>query len=749
MTAGPGPHPRPNPFAVPSGTVSRFALLIVSASAAVTDFGPLLTGHLLGRGGEDGQSTATDDCTRRQAAEAAQRAASSGSGIFDADRWQLESCPHSPDGFSPWAGLAALAVFWLLVLACYWWTPPWRIRRRHLRPLPAARLAGLATCLDELRRLAGVGEHVHYLVDALDPTASGLAFGRPGRRYIVLSGGMLALFSRDPQAFRSVVRHELAHLRNRDLDITFVTVAVWRVFAATVLLPLIPMLVFLLALGPAGGIDWARATQELGQLLLLGAMIPFTRNAVLRSRELHADARAAESETGRAELAQVFRRPASRPPGGRLRQLLAVHPPVRARLAAVEDSRVLVRTGFWEALGMGLAVTLAYDALIALSVGLLGTSTATPMAAALSGVLLATGLSASLWRDAARAFVDGLPMRSAAVGWGLALGLVLGFTTSRRQSADATVALRGPVSAVVVLWTVLVALSGWLVVRWLALIARTWLPVGAASRRPLAAFAVGAAAGSVVVTVWLKIVLQVPIWASFIEALVLPGASAVVILLAAVVMTVVSDLASVRMVLLVLVLALAPVVTPALGRLFVGRGSHRAPVVLDVAAPYRQPSLPAAEPAAAVGFGLLVGLSASALTAVLQVMTVSGSKDGAATGGGTVYLCAALAQVIAGIGAGLRAPALRVAHAALGQITALAVVLVAGTLGARFVNCTASIELCASAPGAAEMSTGVALYKVCLPLTIAGAAGLGWWRARASRQPSPAPLLPHRPDLRP
>jgi beta-lactamase regulating signal transducer with metallopeptidase domain len=49
--------------------------------------------------------------------------------------------------------------------------------------------------------------------------------------------GLLALRLDDHARFRTVVLHELAHVRNGDVTVAYVTVTVWRAFVPLVLLP--------------------------------------------------------------------------------------------------------------------------------------------------------------------------------------------------------------------------------------------------------------------------------------------------------------------------------------------------------------------------------------------------------------------------------------------------------------------------------------------------------------------------------
>lgn len=73
-------------------------------------------------------------------------------------------------------------------------------------------------------------------------------------------------------------------MRNRDLDVTQLTVVLWWAF----LILTVPMIVW----GQLHGVVNPPAEQAY-QFVWLAAVVLLLRNAVLRSRELHADARAA------------------------------------------------------------------------------------------------------------------------------------------------------------------------------------------------------------------------------------------------------------------------------------------------------------------------------------------------------------------------------------------------------------------------------------------------------------------------
>ncbi|HEY1158350.1 MAG TPA: M48 family metalloprotease, partial [Arthrobacter sp.] len=115
------------------------------------------------------------------------------------------------------------------------------------------------------------------------------------RPTVCLHGGLLARRGSEPQRFRAVLLHELAHITNRDVTITYVTVALWRAFLAMVLVP------YLIWEGTMiygtyfeyGASDWRSylPTTTRGVLLpiVMVALVYLARSDVLHSREVHAD----------------------------------------------------------------------------------------------------------------------------------------------------------------------------------------------------------------------------------------------------------------------------------------------------------------------------------------------------------------------------------------------------------------------------------------------------------------------------
>ncbi|MFB9902928.1 M48 family metalloprotease [Allokutzneria oryzae] len=306
---------------------------------------------------------------------------------INADAQRLREClsqylplrlPWLAGGLLGLGGLAALVYLSL---------PRWRIRRSGLVPLDlspelAAELAGLV-------ERAGLRRPPTFLVDPVNPNTGGVAFGTRRRPLVCLDAGLVTRFRWDPAYFRVVVLHELAHLRDNDVPITYLTIAVWRSFLVVGLLPFLAVLLdpWLTSSTPFESPFplWARGylldvSVILIQVLALVLAVLLSRNAVLRSREYHADDRVA-SWLGRSAPGQVL----ATVRGTRLRWSapLGKHPLPSKRISAVAEPVRLLRPGFWEAVAAGIAIQVAWRTVVlamtnigqggSFALGLLGT----------------------------------------------------------------------------------------------------------------------------------------------------------------------------------------------------------------------------------------------------------------------------------------------------------------------------------------------------------------------------------------
>jgi Zn-dependent protease with chaperone function len=473
-------QPRLNPFVFPSDTTFRFALLLVAVLGANLYVWNWLWIAL----GSDQSEVVLEyrGCTDQHQAAL--------SSAFDVDSFTaandaFSACireVHLPLAWWMLGGtglLIAVAAAIMLIL------PHWIVRRRRLRPLTREEAPAVMDDLAALAREAELPEEPRWLWNPLDPSPTGLAFGRPGSHAVALMGGLVTRQIADPPAFRSVVRHELAHLRNRDVDLTYATVSLWYAFLLAGVLP------FAIVVADEG----ASTVLALGwRLLALAGLVYLTRNAVLRAREVYADVRASVPDGPQGALRRILaglpKRHAS--PWGRLR---SVHPDPTTRLAAVNDTRRLFPLGLLVAFGAGVAATIAYESLVTfigifvddpLTMRLLAAVAFAPLAMGVVGV--------GVWRGAWGALADD---RARPSTWPLALALAAGFLVGPELALERGVRLDGDSTLLETAlgsgapWIAAVVAGLVLLLAWVGAGAAEWIRALAGSARPGLATAAG------------------------------------------------------------------------------------------------------------------------------------------------------------------------------------------------------------------------------------------------------------------
>ncbi len=263
--------------------------------------------------------------------------------------------------------LAGMALLLAVALGLYLAAPWWTRRRSGLVPVTATDLPRLHAALLDLSAEIGLRRPPRFVLAPAAAGAGGLAFGRTGRYWVRVNAGLVPLRITDPATFRAVVLHELAHLRNRDVDIAYAATALWRAFVAVALLPMTVAILHPRILLDPAKMPWTvpgylRDTLNTGVRMVLFVLIVYlVRNSVLRAREIHADARAARH--GAADgLRRVMAAAASRT-GTSWRRRFGVHPAAAARLHAIDHPFTTLRPGFGELFGAGLTTMLATGSL--------------------------------------------------------------------------------------------------------------------------------------------------------------------------------------------------------------------------------------------------------------------------------------------------------------------------------------------------------------------------------------------------
>ncbi|WP_158973180.1 M48 family metalloprotease [Streptomyces griseus] len=284
-------------------------------------------------------------------------------------RYLEEHCPQAVNPRESRVGLA-LGVLGVGGFVLYWLSPYQQIlfrRLLRLRPTPRVGAAlgyrpDLADAVFRLADDAGVTVHGVWL-NADEYTKNAVAFGHWGRRHIELASGMATLFDEDPGTFEVVVRHELGHIRHRDLDVTHGVTALWGAF--TVLLAA----AFCFAVSGDAG-DGPYLLRLSFHLALLACLLYAARNTFLQSRELHADAFAVRggplgTDAGkerRRKLDTFFADLAEARGGTGLP--FATHPALRRRRAALRHSSLAGELTVWDAALTGCVALLAVNILM-------------------------------------------------------------------------------------------------------------------------------------------------------------------------------------------------------------------------------------------------------------------------------------------------------------------------------------------------------------------------------------------------
>lgn len=481
-TAEPEPpsQPRLNPFVFPSDTTFRFALLLVAVLGANLYVWNWLHTAVGVDKGEQAQRYFTCD-TEHQAALSLVTDVDSFAAANDA----FSACVQEANSSLAWWMLSGTALLLAAAGAMLFLVPRWIVRRRSLRPLTREEAPTVVEELGGLAREAGLDEEPRWLWNPLDPSPTGLAFGRPGSHAVALMGGLVTRQIADPPAFRAVVRHELAHLRNRDVDLTYATVSLWYAFLLVSVLP------FVLVVADEG----RDTVAKLGwRLVALAALVYLTRNAVLRAREVYADVRASVPDGPNGALRRILgglpRRSASLG-----RRLWRVHPDPQARLAAVNDSRRLFPIGLLVTFGMGVAATIAYESLVTLiGIYVVDPVTIHLLAAAAFAPLAMGAVGVGIWRSSWCALAENrVPPRS----WPLALALGAGLLVGPELALERIVPLEdespllesalgsgGP-------WIVALAVGLVLLLAWVGGSAEAWIRALAGSTRPTVATVAG------------------------------------------------------------------------------------------------------------------------------------------------------------------------------------------------------------------------------------------------------------------
>jgi len=246
------------------------------------------------------------------------------------------------------------------------------------------------------------------------------SYGTPGRPRVVLPPAV-AVRWRDRESFDPLVRHELAHVRHRDVALAWLARSVWYALAPLLALPVVVALL-------SG--DHSILGDFLGRATLLGLTVLLLSAALLRSREHDADLRAAQIAGGTEALTRLLRRVPGQARQNWLRRLAARHPTPEQRILVLQNPEravgVTLLDGLSTAFLAGLLFPLVANVLMVMFTARGRSDLGNYLAALLAGPLLGGSVGLGLWRAAVAGRIAGAGWRVAPVAAGVGAGLVLG-----------------------------------------------------------------------------------------------------------------------------------------------------------------------------------------------------------------------------------------------------------------------------------------------------------------------------------
>ncbi|WP_327706008.1 M48 family metalloprotease [Streptomyces decoyicus] len=351
---------------------------------------------------------------------------------------ELKDCAPAGAVVKNLPGIVGAVLVLLSAAALYAWLPRWKSRRGRVIPLDEADPDGeLRAELMRLVATARLRTVPAFVVDPASFDAGAVVFGRAGRHTVCLHAGLLAAWrgNADGRAgFHAVVLHELAHLRNRDVDLAYAVTALWRVFLALVVVPFTVLYggsfvaaQFFGAFYGGDAVFWpagrAGVLRALASALFMVLLVVLARADTLRHRELYADADAVAlgaqrqvwdgaRDRGPLTVVPTFLHQAR----SRVTALWSTHPSWAVRRRSLDDPAALFSLGTEQMFLIGWAALVSAHTLS----GLWGTTAAT-WATALPTAVLVT---IAVWRSLAYAEHHGL-RRPDGLRPGLALGLGL------------------------------------------------------------------------------------------------------------------------------------------------------------------------------------------------------------------------------------------------------------------------------------------------------------------------------------
>lgn len=480
--------PRLNPFIFPSDTDFRFALLIIVVLAVSILYIDILIANdipVMQQRWMDGLTACGNQVYGENFDQLLNQVADSGIINYetDGDRalWDQYSACALP--FNIEKALLVLGGITLLIgiaTLLYWFYPTWKIRRGHLIPLSAEDAPEVVEFLTKLCQEVELKQPPIFLWNPLNSTSSGLAFGRLGKYYVALSGGLVTQFYTTPSAFRAILLHELSHLKNADVDKTYFATAIWHAFLLIIILPY-GIMHFSSLMGTL-----------LGDFIMLIALVYLIRNSVLRSRELYADARAQiwDKQNSLEEVLTALPHQQSS-----MWQSLKVHPSPVERRRILANSKELFQSNFWVAVALGIAFAIM-NGKLQLLLGQFGLPlpTRSAIASMFFAFLVVGVLGLGVWRAVfARSILVNISIGKGRLAFGVTLGFLINKFLEQAKSPW--------IIFLILFWSGILFLTLYALFYWITSTAETWLEVAALSSSPRRIYLVNLAFATIISSV--------------------------------------------------------------------------------------------------------------------------------------------------------------------------------------------------------------------------------------------------------
>ncbi|MGF6540313.1 sel1 repeat family protein [Paraburkholderia youngii] len=345
-------RPRLNPLPFPSDTTLRFTLLVTFVLCVSSQFHAQFWGsfHLA-------DLQAAKVCTGTVAA--AMLRVNSGNDVDAIAKMMREvlgpQVLHCASMLRPqaWWALRGILLTLAVTALIYVAYPAAKLRANRFVPLDPLYPPGLGAALADLCRTADLSAMPRFV---WNPLARGhpVTFGRHGAYYVALSGGFISnYFYADPVSFRGIMLHELAHIRNGDVEKTYVTLSGCAAVFVTSLLPA-------LAIVLSSRLSLHDAVALAFKTILWGGLVALSGLSVLRVREFYADVRASLWDGTVRSIDRALGR-MGETVDGRLRAWVRFHPGNDERRSMLTDTSRLFSIDNATAFGIGFVGGLVVD----------------------------------------------------------------------------------------------------------------------------------------------------------------------------------------------------------------------------------------------------------------------------------------------------------------------------------------------------------------------------------------------------